>query len=220
MDEKQIYPSLSHLATAKHKPCLLILNSFSGVGKLSVARLLFESYGANTQARLIDNHLLIDPVEVIHPGRTPKHYILRQRIRALVFNGIETLKNDGVRIVIMTTCSGTTKNDVAAYKEFVVLAQKMDWILVSMTLDCDVGVNRKRLQSMERKTGKQKLLDHVVLENIRNSNTLLDPEEMKEVIGGVKAFTMRLDTTNNGIEDTAEVIAQFILEKFEINENE
>lgn len=212
-DQTQSYPSLSDLAGAKHKPCILILNAFPGVGKLSVAKVLFQSYCPTTQARLIDNHLLIDPAATIHPGRTPQFYDLRQRIREVAFDDIVKLKNEDVRIVIMTTCSGTSRSDVDVYREFVGVAQRMEWALVSVTLDCDVEENKRRLQSPDREGAKKKLFEHAVLENIREQNTLLDPGDMMEVIDGVEAFTMRLDTTNKAVEDTAEVIAQFILEK-------
>jgi hypothetical protein len=50
--------------------CLVMLNGFPGVSKLTIARSLQSSLtDQNVETRLIDDHLIIDPAEAVHPGR-------------------------------------------------------------------------------------------------------------------------------------------------------
>ena len=59
-------------AEATFPPSIVLFNGFPGVGRYSIARELESIIPGET--RLIDNHMLIHPVEAIHPGRTPEHH--------------------------------------------------------------------------------------------------------------------------------------------------
>jgi hypothetical protein len=71
--------------------CVLLLNGFPGVGKLTIAS-LFEAKldHSSTPFRLIDNHLLIDPVVAIEPVRNKGHYALRKKFRNTVRGWVVT----------------------------------------------------------------------------------------------------------------------------------
>lgn len=60
------------------------INGFPGTGKLTVARLLAEKLSV-LNARLVHNHLLIDPAGAILPRSSIGYQPLRRVIRAAVF---------------------------------------------------------------------------------------------------------------------------------------
>jgi hypothetical protein len=72
----------------------------------------------DVNTRLINNHLIIDPAEAIHPGRGPEHKALRNQLRQTVLNELRALP-DPDTLVIMTVCLGVNREDVAVYAEYV-----------------------------------------------------------------------------------------------------
>lgn len=63
---------------------LLWINAFPGSGKLTVAKALAELLGEG-KAIIIDNHQLIDPVELVYPREHPEYQQQRKRKREEVF---------------------------------------------------------------------------------------------------------------------------------------
>lgn len=150
-------------------PCILLLNSFPGVGKFTIAKAL-QSTILN-ENRLFDNHLTIDPVSAILPERTPEHYNLRKQFRDLAFNAIADLTAKSL-VVIMTACLVKGfETDEEQYMQHMRLAKKRGTEICMVTLICDAKTNKQRLESEERvkgqEQGKSKLVDGNVLLNIR-----------------------------------------------------
>lgn len=101
--------------TPSSSGCLVLLNGFPGVGKLTIARSL-QSSSTNVEARLVDSHLIIDPAEAIHPGCGDQYRASRNRLRNAVFDELKaTPGNDTVLII---TCSlGVNLEDAAVFAE-------------------------------------------------------------------------------------------------------
>jgi len=97
--------------------CLVLLNGFPGVGKLTIARSLQSNLtNQNVETRLIDNHLIIDPAEAVHPGRGHQHRAFRDKLRNLIFNELKTLPQQET-VLIMTCSLGANVEDAAVFAE-------------------------------------------------------------------------------------------------------
>ncbi|RMY67688.1 hypothetical protein D0863_07634 [Hortaea werneckii] len=159
---------------AQPSACVVLLNGFPGTGKLAVARALRSKLG-DTNTRLVDNHLIIDPAKATHPGRGYEHKALRDVIRRAIFQDLKGLPKN-ITTVILTGCLGQNSEDVAVYAEHVELAQARGVPLLSFTLTVEKSEHLLRLQSPDRVYGqKTKLNDPAVLETIMTNNEILDP---------------------------------------------
>ncbi|KAM0428836.1 hypothetical protein ACHAPT_006636 [Fusarium lateritium] len=81
---------------------IVVLNGFPGTGKLTILKKAKELLPAETTC-LLDNHLLIDPVEAVIPGRCHQHHELRRMIRAPVFEKLRERARRG-HVILMTSC--------------------------------------------------------------------------------------------------------------------
>lgn len=105
------------MSAPRPRGCLVLLNGFPGTGKLTIARVL-QSRLEEVNTRLIDNHLIIDPAEAIHPSRGPEHKALRNRLRQTILDELRSLPNPDT-LVIMTVCLGANKEDAAVFAEHI-----------------------------------------------------------------------------------------------------
>lgn len=108
------------MSAPKQIGCLVLLNGYPGVGKLSVARTLRSKLqGFHTSpTRLIDNHLIIDPAQAVHPGRGPEHKAFRTRLRHVILDELKSL-SDPDTILIMTLSLKTDKEEIEVFAEHV-----------------------------------------------------------------------------------------------------
>jgi hypothetical protein len=69
-------------------PPFIYLNGYAGVGKLTVAKELIKLLPQ--PAKLLDNHLLIDPAAAILERNSPEYQPLRKALRITVLDAIAT----------------------------------------------------------------------------------------------------------------------------------
>ena len=144
---------------AQPPACVVLLNGYPGTGKFAVARALRSKLG-DTNTRLVDNHLIIDPAEAVHPGRGYEHKAQRDVIRRAVFQDLKGLP-ETITTIVLTGCLGQNAEDVAVYAEHVEIAQARGVPLLSFTLTVQKSEHLLRLQSPDRVYGqKTKLNDH------------------------------------------------------------
>ncbi|KAI6832552.1 hypothetical protein KC340_g7023 [Hortaea werneckii] len=159
---------------AQPPACVVLLNGYPGTGKFAVARALRSKLG-DTNTRLVNNHLIIDPAEAVHPGRGYEHKALRDVIRRAVFQDLKGLP-ENITTIVLTGCLGQNSEDVALYAEHVEIAQARGVPLLSFTLTVEKSEHILRLQSPHRVYGqKNKLNDPAVLEKLMTDNDILDP---------------------------------------------
>ncbi|KAI7116863.1 hypothetical protein KC343_g2774 [Hortaea werneckii] len=197
--------------------CVVLLNGFPGTGKLAVARALRSKLG-DTSTRLVDNHLIIDPAEAVHPGRGYEHKALRDVIRRAVFQDLKGLP-ENITTIIMTGCLGQNSEDVAVYAEHVEVAQARGVPFHSFTLTVMKSEHVLRLQSPDRVYGqKTKLNDPAVLETIMAHNEILDPTIVVDKGSDVDFKAMRhylIDTTGLTVSESADRVLDIIVRQQE-----
>lgn len=142
---------------AQPPACVVLVNGFPGTGKLAVARALRSKLG-DTDTRLVDNHLIIDPAEATHPGRGFEHKALRDVIRRAVFQDLKGLP-ENITTIILTGCLGQNSEDVAVYAEHVELAQARGVPFHSFALAVEKSEHLLRLQSPDRVYGQKTKLN-------------------------------------------------------------
>lgn len=220
---QQHLPDQSSTKISSCPPCVLLLNGFPGVGKLTVARGIHEKLSGTS--RLVDNHLLIDPVLAIMPTRDKAHYDLRKAFRQTVFDGLKRLKEREDSLVVISTACLTTSpfptvyDDVDQLRQFLDLSQGMGVKLVLVSLVCGLERNKERLGSAERMEGKMKLLDGDILEGIRTSNTLLSREVALGCVTDGDLLYFEVDVSDLEIEETVRRVWECLQGRDSISED-
>ncbi|GAB1737643.1 hypothetical protein NU219Hw_g2058t1 [Hortaea werneckii] len=197
---------------AQPPACVVLLNGFPGTGKFAVARALRSKLG-DTNTRLVDNHLIIDPAEAAHPGRGWEHKALRDVIRRAVFQDLKRLP-ENITTIVLTGCLAQNSEDVAVYAEHVKIAQARGVPFLSFTLTVEKSEHLLRLQSPDRVYGqKTKLNDPAVLETIMANNEILDPTVVVEKCSDVDFRAVRhhlIDTTGLTVSESADRVLEII----------
>ncbi|RMY20406.1 hypothetical protein D0867_04021 [Hortaea werneckii] len=197
---------------AQPPACVVLLNGFPGTGKYAVARTLRSKLG-DTNTRLVDNHLIIDPAEAAHPGRGYEHKALRDVIRRAVFQDLKRLP-ENITTIVLTGCFGQNSEDVAVYAEHVEIAQARGVRFLSFTLTVEKSEHLLRLQSPDRVYGqKTKLNDPDVLETIMTNNEILDPTIVVDEGSDVDFRSIRhhlIDTTGLTVSESADRVLDII----------
>jgi hypothetical protein len=154
--------------------------------------------------RLIDNHLLIDPAQAIHPGRSLAHHALRKELRALAFKALTAeFKDTPNLIVIFTGCLAPSPADTAVLMEHIHLAKSVRVPFFLFDVECDVEEHEQRFHCEERiGSGNSKLTDWDELDRLWDmyDGTLASPEW----VGGVEvSHAPVLDVSGAEAEDVA-----------------
>ena len=199
-------------------PCVLLLNGFPGVGKLTTAKSLESKLQPNqVPYRLMDNHLLIDPVIAIEPVRNQDHYVLRKEFRHLAMEGLKRLKKDIIIIwtaALATSDMPTPYDDIDHFHEYLIFAKGRGVPLVFVNIVCDLDSNCKRVTERKETSKKIKLFDPDILKTTRRDTSLLTREQAfscakeNDMEGGL--FYFELDNSNLDVEESASKILQFL----------
>lgn len=144
---------------------IIHINGWPGVGKLTIAREL----AGLMNARLLDNHTIINPAEALFERRDPLNRSLRKALRTAIFDHAARMKPGAL---ILTDAISDDAFDSAIFDEYRELAQKRDARLIAVVLDCAPEINAQRLVAAGR-AEKRKLTDATVLASLRASHRLL-----------------------------------------------
>lgn len=165
--------------------CILFLNGYPGVGKLSIARAIQAKFPKDS-TRLVDVHLIIDPALSVIPDRgSPAHLALRKDIRRVLFTALEQeFASNKNLMVIMTGCfSENKKEDDPVYAEYLELAQRSKVKLFCINVTCDKDEHIERLRDPKRYAqGKMKLDNPEVLEMIMEKFVLMGAAYARQVV--------------------------------------
>ncbi|KAJ7128097.1 hypothetical protein C8R46DRAFT_1145166 [Mycena filopes] len=168
---------------------IVVLNGFPGAGKHTVLKLAKTLLAGS---RLLDNHLLIDPVAALIPDRSDAHHELRRQIRAPVFREISRLAQEGT-VIFMTAClAKDNERDAGVLQEHLDLVRNTNVPLFWINADCDIAALEQRVSSPERRHGgKTKLTDVDLLRKLVRENYLVDPRD--SVGGTLRLFVETID---------------------------
>lgn len=187
---------------------IIHINGFPGVGKLTVARALralFRSH--HLSARLVDNHLLIDPASAILKRTEEGYQSLRRALRAAVFEPLAENPTTYEHSYIFTDNQSTDLVGASVCAEYAEVARRRGCVLVSVVLSCDEATNLQRVGSSERVARGGKLVDVSMLKLFRDK-TVIHRFNKEDAVGR----TLEVDVTRLSPEESATIIFRYVLE--------
>jgi chloramphenicol 3-O-phosphotransferase len=194
---------------------VILLNGFPGVGKFSIGRRLFDMLD-HKHARFIDNHLLIDPVEAVTPGRGTDHKALSRAFRKVAFGALCDVTEKNMTL-IFTSCPSSTEEDQQVTEEYLAIAsrRKVPFYLSNMT--CDRSEHHSRLVTTERSTGlKTKLINADILDGMIEKHKLFEiAEEERDPPQMSGRYMLKVDTTAHSSIDKSTISLYLIVKALE-----
>ncbi|KAL8738293.1 MAG: hypothetical protein Q9181_000882 [Wetmoreana brouardii] len=148
-------------------PPLIYINGYPGVGKYTIAKELVKLL---PNAKLLDNHQLIDPVAAVYERWMPEYQGLRKTVRKGILDSIATSTTLMDVTWIFTDSQSSDEVGSAAVADYIHAARTRSSPLISVILMCNTDENLRRLKAELR--GKTKLNDTDVLLEIRESKDL------------------------------------------------
>lgn len=172
---------------------IVVLNGFPGTGKFTILKQAQELLPADTTC-LLDNHLLIDPVVAVIPGRSDEHHELRRMVRAPIFEQLGKRAQEGL-VILMTAClAEDDKRDAAFLQEHLDMARRTGVPIFWENAHCDHAALEQRVGSPERCQGaKTKLTDVRVLRDLVREHRLIEPRTSGD--GSTRLIVETLDVS-------------------------
>ena len=126
------------------------INGWPGIGKLTIARKIIALLGGSHDARLVHNHLLIDPVDTILSRNSPSYQTYRRNLRAIVFKAIATVPETFDSIYVFTDFQTDNELGKSVTNEYAEVANQRGCAFVPIILSCSLEENRRRITSAGR----------------------------------------------------------------------
>lgn len=158
------------------------INSWPGVGKLTIAR----SLASQLDAVLVDNHTLLNPSEALFDRLDPLYWSLKEKTRALVLDYASRLPPN--KTVIFTDALSDDPAGHGLFKELWDFADKREATFVAVILECDPEENVRRLVSKER-AQLHKLTRPEILAEQRAAHRLLKAQDVPSISLDVTAIS-------------------------------
>ena len=148
-------------ASSKAMP-IIHLNGFPGTGKLTIARKLVEklnreyeqqdpSQSANhTRAKLVHNHLLIDPAGAVLERSQPGYNELRTAIRQAVFTTLINESSTYETIYVFTDWQSGNAVGSGVCEEYLAMAKARGSQFIPILVSCEEQENLRRIQGVSR----------------------------------------------------------------------
>ncbi|KAI8672027.1 hypothetical protein NCS56_00665000 [Fusarium sp. Ph1] len=169
---------------------IIVLNGFPGTGKLTILKEVRELLPTDTTC-LLDNHLLIDPVVAVIPGRSQEHHELRRKIRAPIFEKLRERAQKG-HTILMTACLvENDERDNGVFREHLDMAHEADVPIFWINLHCGHEILQQRVANIERRQGtKTKLADPTLVLNLVDKHRLIEPQKTDNSPEGLVLATL------------------------------
>lgn len=133
------------------RPFFLMLYGYPASGKYTIAQMIAQKTGA----RLIDNHLINNPIfQVMRmDGKTPFkdevwNYV--HQIRALVFDCIAKLANPGDSFIFTNVLTEETPGDRIILQNIQTMAEDKKAVFIPVQLNCELPSAQSRVANPER----------------------------------------------------------------------
>jgi len=152
---------IAFAASFKAMP-IIHLNGFPGTGKLTIARKLVEklnrqyeqqdpSQSANhTRAKLVHNHLLIDPAGAVLERSQPGYNELRTAIRQAVFTTLINESSTYETIYVFTDWQSGNAVGSGVCEEYLAMAKARGSQFIPILVSCEEQENVRRIQGVSR----------------------------------------------------------------------
>jgi hypothetical protein len=150
-------------SAAGPKPLPIIhLNGFPGTGKLTIARKLVEQLNRGfgkqhpsdsarpARAKLVHNHLLIDPAAAVLERKQEGYNELRTAIRQAVFTTLVKESSTYDTIYVFTDWQSGNVLGTEVCKEYLAMAKARGSQFIPILITCDEQENVRRIQGVER----------------------------------------------------------------------
>ncbi|KXH60192.1 hypothetical protein CSAL01_13013 [Colletotrichum salicis] len=181
---------------------MIHINGYPGTGKLTIARALEQKLAPG--ARLIHNHLLINPADAVLRRTEPGYQDLRKAIRGTVFAALAGSPSTCDSVYIFTDFQSSDAVGSATCAEYLEAARARGCVLVSVVLACDEGVNLERLVSAERRA-HCKIVDPELLMSFRAGSMIHRFAASDSVV------VLDVDVSRKTPEEAAEEILDHVL---------
>lgn len=192
----------SYYTMTATKPLPIIhLNGFPGTGKLTVAKLLEKLLAP--RARLVHNHLLINPAEAVLRRDEVGYQSLRQAIRAAIFSSLVASTATHDFAYLFTDFQSNDEIGSAVCAEHRAAAKDRGCQLISVVLSCDDDTNLARLSTEERRV-HGKIVDAALLKRFRQGVVIHRFDQLGEM-------SFELDVSNLSAEETAQQLLDYII---------
>jgi hypothetical protein len=176
---------------------LVHINSYPGVGKLTIGRALAEQIGA----KLLDNHTIYNPAFALTEFRTPAFYSMVRAVRDLAFQRVLELPPEQPVVLTNWYWQGSQWGE-ENWDEVIALARRRSSALAVVVLACSADENERRIQSSGR-DAMRKPRSTALAPDSHAGRPLIDR-------GGDK--TLHLDVTNLSADAAAATIAAWLRE--------
>jgi hypothetical protein len=185
---------------------IIHINGFPGTGKLSIATRLTEllKSDAGISAKLVHNHLLINPADAILHRSQPGYQALRRAIRAAVFGALATDADTHGTVYIFTDFQTSDAQGSSVCAEYAATAAARVCRLVPVLLECEEVENLRRVVLSDREP-VGKLVDFDLVRRIRRDG----PPVYRFVGNGA---SLELDVTGFSVDEAAKEILRHVLE--------
>ncbi|KAI1326340.1 hypothetical protein F5Y16DRAFT_400409 [Xylariaceae sp. FL0255] len=162
----------------------IYINGYPGVGKLTIARQLSKLF---PRAKVLDNHLLIDPVAAIFDRTAEEYQPTRQKL-AIILEAIATAETIRENTLIFTDSQSSSELGTSAARDYKTAAESCGLPFLSVILHCGLEENLNRAMGSDRGNGSNtKLTDLEIIQAIREKEDL---HRFRDT------YEMELDVTN------------------------
>ncbi|KAK8022401.1 hypothetical protein PG993_013168 [Apiospora rasikravindrae] len=195
------------------KPLPLIhLNGHPGVGKLTIARHLQTLINTHPDpalsARLVENHVLIDPCAALLDRTEPGYQSLRRALRATVFEALSTNPATHAHAYIFTESQTTDLVGATVCAEYVAAARFRGCDLVSVVLSCeDEAEHLARVGAADRVARGGKLTDARFAQGLREKKRIYRYNNFAAAGG-----SLEVDVSDISPEEAAKRIFRHVLD--------
>ena len=177
------------------EPVLVHINSYPGVGKLTIARLLADRLGA----RVLDNHSVYNVAFALTEFKSPAFYDAVREVRSAAYRLVMDVARDvPVLLTNAHTQESTWGNE--CWDHAIDLAARTGRAHCVVLLDCSRAENARRIQSVSR----------AELRKPRDPKMFRQGETDWLLIERGADRLMRLDVTHLSAEQAAEAILTWL----------
>jgi broad-specificity NMP kinase len=213
------------------------INGFPGTGKLTIAQALVVLINRTFQdkwkeqrrqqqdcidvnvtsetakavpldARLIHNHLLIDPAGACLPRTSPAYQSLRYAIRSAIFDTLITAEDTFNTLYVFTDFQSCDELGSSVVREYLDMAQARNSRMVPIILTCKEEEHFKRLTSTDRGV-HGKLVNLEIVRAIRQSKSGVFRFQGEEAL---RLGQIEIDVTKLTAEEAAAAILEHVLD--------